>query len=123
MDVPVVIAASLEDVWTVLIDTTRWPLWGPSVKEVECTQRYIEAGSEGRVKTPVGIWLGFKVTEFKPLQCWSWDVVGVPATGHRVEAIPEGGTRLVFEVPLLAMPYAGICYMAGKRIAAIVSSR
>lgn len=106
--------------WELLTDTTTWPQWGPSVKEVECRNRFIRKGTEGRVKTVGGIWLPFLITGYEEGRFWSWKVAGIPATGHRVEPRKDGLCRLTFEVPLIAVPYAYICKIALDRIAGIL---
>ncbi|MFH5799281.1 SRPBCC family protein [Haladaptatus sp. CMAA 1911] len=103
-------AAPPDRVWSVLTDTSEWPTWGPSVTDVECTDRVIRVGSTGRVRTPFGIWVPFEITACEAFR-WTWSVAGVPATGHRVEAL-ETGSRIVFELPLLAAGYVPVCRRA-----------
>jgi uncharacterized protein YndB with AHSA1/START domain len=112
--------ASAETVWELITDTLRWAEWGPSVIAVECRERFIKKGSKGRVKTIAGTWIPFVVTQFDPPHSWAWRVLGIPATGHRVEPVKEGVCRLVFEVPIVALPYTVVCQIALKRIAGIV---
>lgn len=117
--------------WELLVDTRRWPLWGPSITAVELTEideptemepthvelsgRRIRAGSIGRVRTALGVWLPFSVTHFEPGRSWAWRVAGVPATTHRV--VPhERGCRVEFGMPVLAAPYAVVCQAALRRI-------
>ena len=107
-------------IWELLTDTNTWPQWGPSVKAVECVNRFIRQGTEGRVKTAGGIWLPFIITTYLEGLFWSWNVAGIPATGHRVEAQENGLCRLTFEVPLLAAPYVYICKIALDRINGIL---
>ena len=118
-DVSWAAAAPQAEVWDVFVDTVRWPEWGPSVREVVCSDRKIRAGSAGRVRTALGFWIPFEITGFDRPRYWSWSVGGVPATGHRVEAGPGGGSIIVFEVPLAAAPYGLVCMIAAKRIARI----
>lgn len=104
--------------WDALVDTERWPAWGPSVRDVNCDQRRIRANSTGRVRLPGGLWVPFRVTAFEDGRRWTWSVARVPATGHRVEPVtPESGDgptvcRVVFEVPLLAGGYVPVCRRA-----------
>ena len=107
-------------IWEVLTDTACWPAWGPSVVDVECSDRRIHEGSWGRVKTALGLWVPFVITDFEPERYWSWRVLGVPATGHRVEQVTEGLCRLTFEVPLFGAPYIMVCRKAISRIAAVL---
>ncbi len=111
------IKASCRDTWEIITDTSQWPLWGPSVAEVECTERFITKGTRGRIKTTLGLWVNFEITGFEEGRSWSWHVAGFPATGHRIEESEDRVCRLVFEVPLLAAPYAIVCNRALNRIA------
>lgn len=106
--------------WNLLIDTWRWPEWGPSVSKVYSPSRYIGHGTVGRVRTIVGLWLPFKVTLFSPPIFWSWEVAGIAATGHRVEDLGPERCRVVFVVPFIAMPYLLVCRMAANRIRALL---
>lgn len=108
------IAASRETVWDVFRDTELWPVWGPSVRAVDCPVRYVETGTTGRVRTPLG-WVPFEVTTCDGSR-WVWNVAGVPATGHRVESDGTGGCRAGFEVPPLAAPYVVVCRRALRQI-------
>ncbi len=105
------------EIWKLLTDTTTWSQWGPSVAEVECSERFIRQGTEGKVKTAVGIWVPFVITQYEEGRFWSWKVAGIPATGHRIESQEDRSCRLTFTVPLLAAPYAYICKIALDRIA------
>jgi len=112
------IAADRETVWDVLTDTEQWPEWGPSVTAVDSPQRYIAAGTTGRVRLPGGLWVPFEITECGEYR-WGWRVARVPATGHRVEAT-SGGCRVGFEVPLYGAVYAPVCRRALARIERLV---
>ncbi|MEF8840673.1 MAG: SRPBCC family protein [Haloarculaceae archaeon] len=97
LDVTRRIDADPDRVWSVFTDTELWPEWGSSVTAVECADRFVREGSTGRVRTPVGLWLPFTVRTCTDRR-WTWDVVGVPATGHRVEAAGDGSKRSREEV-------------------------
>jgi hypothetical protein len=105
-----------DQIWKLLTDTATWPHWGPSVKAVECADRFIREGSVGRIKIAVGIWVPFVITRYDEELFWSWKVAGVPATGHRIETVENVLCRLIFEVPLFVAPYAYICKIALERI-------
>ena len=107
--------------WDLITDTTQWPRWGPTVKAVRCSQRYIGKDSRGQVLTAVGVWLPFVITDFEPECFWSWKVASIRATGHRLEPVDKGGAILWFEVPMIAFAYLAICQMALKRIADCVA--
>ncbi len=107
------ISATPSEVWTILTDTTYWPAWGPSVTGVDCPDRVIRAGSRGRIETAFGMPLPFEITSCEGFR-WTWDVANVSATGHRVEAL-DAGSRVVFELPLLAAAYAPVCRTRARR--------
>jgi hypothetical protein len=118
------IDASPAAAWDLLVDTRRWPEWGPSVRAVDCEDERIGAGSTGRVRIPGGLRVPFEVDAFSPLPAdpaegdagrWTWRVARIPATGHRVEALPDS-VRVVFELPVLAAGYAPVCWRALDRI-------
>jgi hypothetical protein len=110
------LGATVDRVWRLIIDTQMWTQWGPSVRAVQCQDRFVREGSVGRIQTPLRIWVPFVVDRFEPFSYWDWRVAGIPATGHRVE--PEGGRRcrLSFTFPTWAAPYAFVCQLALKRI-------
>lgn len=118
IDVARPIDAPAEDVWELLVDTRRWPDWGPSITDVECRDREIRTGSTGRVRVVGGVWIPFEVTHCDVYR-WTWEVAGIPATGHRVEP-HNGRCRAVFEIPVLAAGYAPVCRLALSRIARLV---
>jgi uncharacterized protein YndB with AHSA1/START domain len=111
------VAAPAARVWEALVDTRRWPQWGPSITAVDVPADRLHAGMRGRVRTALGAWLPFEVTEYVEGAAWRWRVAGVRATGHRVEARGPAACRLTFEVPVWAAPYAALCAVAARRIA------
>ncbi len=108
--------APAQRVWRLITDTHAWPQWGPTVREVDCRDRYIQAGSTGRVRTPFGIWLPFAVERFEPQSYWDWRVGGVAATGHWVKPLGRQRCELAFSVPFWAIGYGVVCRAALKRI-------
>ena len=118
MDVARIVAAPPEEVWELLARPEHWPAWGPSVTAVECSDLTVRVGSRGRVRTVVGIWLPFTVTEVEAGRSWAWRIGRWAATGHRVEDVGDGRARVVFEVPWWAAPYALVCRRALGRVAA-----
>ena len=117
-----ILDASSDVVWRLITDTRAWPRWGPTVRAVDCPERYIRAGSTGRVRTPFGIWLPFTIEQFEPQRYWDWRVGGVYATGHRVE--PRGPDRceLFFTVPIWGAGYGIVCRAALNRIERLLAS-
>ena len=108
-------------VWNLITDTTQWPRWGPTVKGIQLTERFIRNGSRGRVLTAIGVWLPFVVVEYEHACFWSWRVASIKATGHRIQATESGGCYLWFEVPIIAAPYILICQLALNRIQNLLS--
>jgi hypothetical protein len=113
-----VVDAPADAVWRVLTDTAEWPSWGPSVRAVECPERYVELGSTGEVQLPGGVWIPFKVTSCEGYR-WTWDVARIPATGHAVEPLSENRCRVSMDLPLVAAGYLPVCRRALERIVRI----
>jgi uncharacterized protein YndB with AHSA1/START domain len=112
------IDADAATVWEALVDTTRWPRWGPSVRSAEPSGP-IRQGTRGRVTTVVGVTLPFEVTELVPGRRWSWAVGGVPATGH--EVTPSGDAAdVAFTAPWWALPYLPVLWLGLRRLDADV---
>jgi len=109
-------------VWNFITDTKTWPLWGPSVKDVDFPDRYIGMGSRGKILTPVGIWLPFEVNRFEERNYWDWRVNGFEATGHRVMKTGPDRCRLIFTVPFWALAYSLICKLALLRVKRLILS-
>lgn len=117
VEVAAAVDAPAPAAWDLLIDTRRWPEWGPSVRAVECEDRRIRFGSTGRVELPGGIRVPFAVDGFDAgIRRWTWRVARIPATGHRVDPLADG-CRVAFELPVLAAGYAPVCRRALGRIA------
>lgn len=106
------IEAAPEAVWEILIDTRSWPIWGPSVVDVDCNDQKIRIGSRGRVKTVLLFWLSFTVTKFRPLEYWSWRVGGLHATGHKLMGKTNSSCTLSFDMGLWAFAYVPVCWLA-----------
>jgi len=121
-DVARIVDARAADAWSLLIDTERWPRWGPSITRVECATRMLRATSLGRVRTTLGVWLPFEVVRFEDGHAWSWRVGGILATGHRVESLGPSQCRVVLEVPALGWPYLLVCRAALRRIAELLQA-
>lgn len=122
VEVAGVVHSPPQRVWELLTDVEYWPVWGPSVRAVRCSHRRIELGSKGKVRTALGFWVPFVVTEFVQGTYWAWKVASIPATGHRVEPLKTGFCRLIFEVPIWAAPYAVVCSVAVARLARLATT-
>jgi len=109
--------APADRVWDLLVDTERWPEWGPTVAAVESPARRIEAGTAGRVEIrPLGVRVPFEVNRFDEAGMrWHWAVARLPAPGHHVTETGEG-CRVEFEMPLAAGGYAPVCRRACRNV-------
>jgi hypothetical protein len=114
--------ASSEELWRFLTDTTLWPMWGPTVMAARCSERFIRKGSVGTVRTPIGVWVPFVITEYDDLHFWAWKVAGIRATGHRVAAQRDQSCRLFFELPVYGLPYALVCWRATANLARLLEA-
>ena len=114
-----ILPVSAEVAWRFLTDTEAWPVWGPSVRAVDCPSRFIGPGVRGRVRTPAGVWIPFVVTDWEEGRAWAWRVAGVPATGHQVDPVDEATCRLSFLIPRWAPFYAVVCEVALDRLEAL----
>lgn len=112
----------IPNVWDLITDTLQWPQWGPTVRRVESSDRFIQKGTRGRLLTAVGIWLPFVIIEYVEKSFWNWKVGSVKATGHRIQETKAGGSCLWFEVPIIAAPYSLVCRMALDRIEKLIAA-
>ena len=113
LDAPAAVA------WRLLTDTHAWPQWGPSVRAMDAPQRFITAGTRGRVKMAPGLWLPSEITNWEEGRAWAWRVGGIPATGHRVTPVTESACRVAFTIPRWAPFYVPVCRVALRRIASL----
>ncbi len=118
-DVRLEVGVAWPHAWAAFARYEHWSTWGPSVTAVEPGSGEVRAGDTGRVRTPVGGWVPFRIDEVDPGRRWSWRVVGLRATAHRVEPAGPDRSVLVFEVPWWAAPYAVVCRLALGRLAAV----
>jgi uncharacterized protein YndB with AHSA1/START domain len=104
-----VVEAGPRRVWAVLTDPWSIPEWKPWIAEIETSDRSLHEGATGRVKTRIGLWTTFEVTEYEEGEYWEWNVSRMGAVGHRVERESGVGTRVTFEIPVFAAAYAPVC--------------
>jgi hypothetical protein len=102
--------------WRLLTDTEAWPRWGPSVLAVDAPARFICPGVRGRVRTRLGLWLPFEITDWQAGCRWAWRVAGLPATGHVVAAVGPARCRVTFTIPTWAPFYVPVCRVALRRL-------
>ncbi|WIV66264.1 SRPBCC family protein [Natrialbaceae archaeon AArc-T1-2] len=118
LEVSHVVAEPPAAAWDLLVDTHRWPDWGPTITGVEATDRRIRTGTTGRIQLAAGPWLPFEITDCDPeARSWTWNVACVPATCHRVETLGEERCRIVFELPTVAAGYVPVCLRALEALA------
>ncbi len=110
------IDASREMAWRVMSEPRLWSRWGPSVRDVTPEGLQLRSGARGQILTVIGIWVPFEITSVTDGRSWEWRVLGVPATGHLVQPVGPRRSRVSFELPLLAFPYAVVCAVALRRI-------
>ncbi len=105
--------------WAVLVDLDRWPQWGPSVTDARLDDgdRWLGPESRGAVRTPVGAWVPFRVTQWDEGRVWGWRVAGIPATVHRVEPAGRDRCRVSIGVPTWSPAYLLVVAIALPRIA------
>ena len=123
LEVSADIASSAAVAWRLLTDTHAWPQWGPSVRAVDATARFITAGMTGRVQTTPGLWLPFEITEWQQGRAWAWRVAGIPATGHRVAPLTASSCRVAFTIPRWAPFYVPVCRLALRRLDALATEQ
>ena len=116
LEVSETIASSATVAWGLLTDTHAWPQWGPSVRAVDAPQRFITAGTRGRVQTTLGLWVPFEITDWEEGRRWAWRVGGIPATGHRVTPVTASSCRVTFTILRWAPFYAPVCRIALRRL-------
>ena len=114
------VAAPAAVLWDLLVDLDAWPRWGPTVSaaRLEDGGRVLGPRARGAVRTPVGVWLPFEVTELHHQAHWSWSVAGVPATTHRVRAQGDGCV-VELGAPWWGAAYLPVLEVATRRLAAL----
>jgi uncharacterized membrane protein len=106
------IDAPAAEVWAVIADVARWPVWTPTMTEVRLLDGdRIGPGAGARVrqpKLPPAVW---RVTEFDEGRRFAWAArgPGVRTVGdHRVEPLDGGRCRVVLSIDTtgpLARPF------------------
>ena len=103
-------------VWKVLTTYDLWPLWGPSIVDVDVRGESLIKGHKGKVKTFFRIWVPFEITAVVENYSWSWNVGPIRATEHLVQEEDDGSSNVKFLIPIWAFPYYIICWLALRRI-------
>jgi Polyketide cyclase / dehydrase and lipid transport len=115
------VAAPSELAWRQLSDLDCWPHWGPTVRSARLDDgtRVLSAEATGSVQTALGVWLRFRVEEWREeatSRSWSWRVAGVPATEHRVMSLGPDRSRVEMTVPWWSASYLAVVAIALRRI-------
>lgn len=109
--------------WALLVETRYWPSWGATVLEVDGPER-LAKGSTGRVRTILGLWVEFEITEYdESNRYWAWRVAGIEATSHRVIDRGPGACTAEIGVPRWAPPYAGPVWLSLRRLEHLATDR
>jgi hypothetical protein len=88
--------ASADDVWRVISDVEHWADWNPGYREAHLDGE-LTPGASGRVVLANGMQRPFSLVEATPNAALVIGASGPGVTqrfGHRVEALPDGGTRV-----------------------------
>ena len=113
------IAAPVDAVWPYLAEFRHWPTWGPTVAAVDVDADEVATGVSGRVRTPVGLWLPFTITDVDPGRSWAWRVAGVAATGHTVTETSPSTCEVAFTAPSWAVAYRPVLRAGLRRLATL----
>ena len=95
------IAASVHDVWAVLVNIEAWPQWTESVTSVQSLDEApLRTGGRVRIKQPKMVAFTWEVTELTEPRSFSWKTkaLGVTTTAHHILTQAPQGTRLTLTV-------------------------
>lgn len=113
------IAATLEDVWAVLVDVERWPEWTKSMSEVKILGHGpLALGTRVRIKQPRLPPIVWEVTEIAPGHSFAWKATMPGATtiaDHRLAPGSQGGTTVTLSIRRSG-PLAGLLDLVFKRV-------
>jgi hypothetical protein len=114
------ISAPAAAVWDVLTDLAAWPQWGPTVLGARLDSTGpLRLGARGKIWTPIGLPVPFRITEFDAGRRWAWKVAGVNATRHGVDPSGDGCVAWM-SAPVWAPAYLPVLAIALERIAGMV---
>ena len=101
------IDAPIERVWEVLSDAEHWPEWTESVTWVRrLDDGPFRPGSRVKINQPRIPTVDWTVTELDPGRSFTWVSAGPGArttARHRLEELPEGGTRAHLAVEMAGL--------------------
>src|SRR5947209_1497520 len=93
----VVINATADQIWPVLIDVARWREWTRSIQRVDVLDPPLRLGSRAKIKQPKFPGVVWKVSSFEPHHAFTWTATspGMTSTaGHRIEELPDMTCRV-----------------------------
>lgn len=98
------------------METRYWTSWGATILDVDGPARVAD-GTTGRVRTVLGPWVDFEITEFDESdRYWAWRVAGIGATTHRVIDRGPGACTGLIGVPRWAPPYVVPVWYSLRRL-------
>lgn len=122
----VIVQASPAAIWSVLADVERWPMWTPTVLQVDpLTPGELRVGARYRVTQPKmrpGI---YEVTECTPHKAFTWIQKAAGATlvaDHRFTAADASGTEVELSFSTEGLLGGVVGRMYGKLIAEYVAT-
>jgi len=100
--VTISIAAPIAHVWSVLADVEHWPDWTPTITTVQRLERGpFGPGSAARIKQPKLPPVVWTVSEFVPLDHFTWSVASpgaVTIAGHQLAPGPDGSVTVTLSI-------------------------
>ena len=105
------IAATLEDVWAVMVDVERWPEWTPSVTDIRLLDGdQLALGGRVRIKQPRLPPTVWEVIELEPRSRFAWrsTAPGMTTIGEH-QASPAGPGHVIVTLGIQRSgPLAGL---------------
>src|SRR5689334_22129953 len=93
----VVINATAEQIWPVLIDVERWREWTPSIQRVQVLDPPLALGSRAKIKQPRFPGVIWRVSAFDPHHSFTWTASSpgiISTAGHTIEELADTTCRV-----------------------------
>lgn len=115
-----VTAAAAEDIWRLYADPSGWPSWDDGIEEVVLDGPFV-AGAAGTLRPTGQPALPFRLVEVSPYASFT-DETELPGAilrfRHRLDRMPDGGTRITHRVEFEGPAGDGIGSAMGPELAA-----